>query len=285
MNPASAVFSISSGAGGFPKLLLSAPDGARAEIYLHSAQVTSWIPSGDAQRLFMSRRSQFRAGAPICGGIPVIFPQFGTLGPLVQHGFARLMEWEFRSAQAVGTRATAVFSLRDTEDSRRRWDYPFAAELTVLLGDKQLAVTLAITNTGPKPMTFTSGLHTYFAVADLAAATVENLAGIQYRDAAAGWTDHRQTQPALGFTGEVNRIYFNTPAELCLSEPTCTTLIRSEGFADTVIWNPSATQCPTMPDLEPDAYLHFVCVEAAAIGNPIQLAPGERWQGAQILLA
>ena len=284
-SPSQSLFTLTQGAGGLPKLTLFAPDGARAEIYLHGAQITSWVPAGGAERFFMSRNSQFSSDTPIRGGIPVIFPQFGTTGPLAQHGFARLMEWEFMSAQAIATRASAVFSLRDTEDSRRRWDYPFAAELTVLLGDNQLAVTLAITNIGPKPMTFTSALHTYFAVADLAATTVENLAGIQYRDAAAGWTDHQQTQPALGFMGEVNRIYFNAPAELCLSEPTRTTLIRSEGFADTVIWNPSATKCPTMPDLEPTDYQRFVCVEAAAIGNPIELAPGERWQGTQTLLA
>ena len=212
------VFAIAPGAGDLPKLTLVAPDGARAEIYLHGAHVTSWIPAGGSERLFMSRASQFKPGSPIRGGIPVIFPQFGTTGPLAQHGFARVMPWEFVGAEAMGAGASAVFRLRDNEDSRSLWANAFLAELTVAIGGNQLAATLAITNTGAESFTFTSALHTYFAVTDLAATAVEGLAGGRYRDAAAGWTENQQTAPRVDFTGEVNRIYFDTPAELRLVE-------------------------------------------------------------------
>ena len=273
------------GAGNLPKQVLVAPDGARAEIYLHGAQVTSWIPASGSERLFLSRRSQFSAGAPIRGGIPVVFPQFGMMGPLPLHGLARLMAWELVSAELVGAGARALLRLGDTDDRWRLWANPFQAELTVAVGGAKLAVTLAVTNTGTEAFSFTSGFHTYFAVTDLAAASVENLAGLRYRDAAAGWTDHRQDTPRLGFDGEVNRIYFDAPAELRLIEPTRTTRIQAAGFPDAVVWNPAAAKCATFSDLEPDDYRRFVCVEAAAIANPIQLAPGERWQGSQTLLA
>src|SRR5436305_1852990 len=82
------------GEGGLPKLILVAPDGARAEIYLHGAHVTSWIPAGDGERLFLSASSAFRPGAAIRGGVPVVFPQFSDRGPLPKHGFARTSEWE-----------------------------------------------------------------------------------------------------------------------------------------------------------------------------------------------
>ncbi len=279
------VFAIAPGAGDLPKLMLVTPDGARAEIYLHGAHVTSWVPAGGQECLFLSRASSFRSDAPIRGGIPVVFPQFGMLGPLPLHGLARLMPWEFVGAERAGAGASATFRLRDTEDSGRLWASAFLAELTLSIDGNQLAVTLAIINTGAESFTFTAALHTYLAVTDLAATVVEELAGVRYRDAAAGGTESRQISPRVDFTGEVNRIYFDTPAELRLVEPDRTTLIRSAGFPDAVVWNPSAAKCATMPDLEPDDYQRFVCVEAGVIGTPVSLAPGARWQGTQILLA
>ena len=66
----------------------------RPTVYLHGAHVTSWKPARDHdERLFLSERSEFRAGTAIRGGIPVIFPQFAAEGPLPRHGFARTSEW------------------------------------------------------------------------------------------------------------------------------------------------------------------------------------------------
>lgn len=279
------VFVIAPGAGDLPKLTLTAPDGARAEIYLDGAHVTSWVPTDGQERLFLSQASQFTAGAPIRGGIPIVFPQFGMSGPLPLHGLARLMRWEFAGADVVHGQASATFRLRDTEESRRLWANAFLAELTVAISENQLAITLAVTNTGAEPLTFTAGLHTYLAVADLAATRVEGLAGLHYCDAAAGWTDHQQIAPCVDFTSEVNRIYFDTPAETRLIEPGQTTRIQSSGFQDTVVWNPAAGKCATMADLKPGDYQRFVCVEAVTVGTPVNLTPGECWQGTQRLVA
>ncbi len=279
------VSTIVPGAGDLPKLMLRTSDGARAEIYLHGAHVTSWVPAGGQERLFLSQASQFCAGAPIRGGIPIVFPQFGMSGPLPLHGLARLMRWEFAGADVVNGQAFATFRLRDTEESRRLWANAFLAELTASISENQLAITLAVTNTGAEPFTFTAGLHTYLAVADLAATRVEGLTGLRYCNAAAGWTDHQQIALCVDFTSEVNRIYFDAPAETRLIEPGQTTRIQTTGFRDTVVWNPAADKCATMADLKPDDYQQFVCVEAATIGAPIHLAAGERWQGTQRLVA
>ncbi len=286
------VFAIACGAGDLPKLTLVAPDGARAEIYLHGAHVTSWVPRGGQERLFLSRKSQFSSGAPIRGGVPVAFPQFGGLGPLPLHGLVRLMPWEFVNAKAAGKRASAIFRVADTEESRRLWPHPFLAELTVSIGGSkapgsagELAVTLAVTNTGAEPFTLTTTLHTYLAVADIAATHVDGLVGLRYRDAAAGGVEVDEVSPRIDFPGEVNRIYFDAPAEARLVEAGRTTVIRKAGFPDAVVWNPAAAKCATMSDLEPDDYRRFVCVEAAAVGAPVRLAPGARWEGTQTLVA
>ncbi len=279
------VFAIAPGAGGLPRLALVAPDAARAEVYLHGAQVTSWIPARGQERLFTSRASEFRSGTPIRGGVPVVFPQFSGLGSLPKHGLARVMSWEFAGAEVAGERASAIFRLRDTEDSRRLWANAFLAELTVSIGGSQLAVTLAVTNTGAEPFTFTAALHTYLTVADIAATLVDGLVGLRYRDAAAGGVEGHQVSPRVDFPGEIDRIYFDAPAAVRVIEPDRTTVIRSAGFPDAVVWNPGPVKCASLPDMKPDDFRRFVCVEAAAVGVPVRLAPGERWQGTQTLAA
>ncbi len=279
------VSTTAAGASGLPKLTLVAPDGARAEVYLYGAHVVSWVPVGGQERLFLSRVSAFRAGAPIRGGIPVIFPQFAITGPLPMHGLVRLMTWDLTAAEADGQRAVAMFRLSDTAESRRHWEHRFLAELTLAIGGDRMSVMLAVTNTGAEGFDFTAALHTYLAVAGITATTVTGLAGLRYRDTAAGGIEVHDGAPQVEFAGEVNRIYLRTPAETRVVEPGRTTVVQQAGFPDTVVWNPAAAKCATMADLEPEDYRRFVCVEAAAVGVPIRLAPGERWQGTQTLLA
>lgn len=282
---AAPVFEVTSGAGNLPRLTLVAPDGARAEIYQYGAQVVSWIPAGGQDRLFLSRASQFRSGAPIRGGIPVAFPQFGAFGPLPLHGLVRLMLWEFVGADTVRDQASAVFRLHDTETSRELWPHPFQAELTASIGGNRLQTTLALTNPGAEPFSFTAALHTYLRVSEISRTAIKGLTGLTYRDSAAGGIQKRETAPQVDFTGEVNRTYFAAPADTLLVTPESTTIIRKSGFTDTVVWNPAAEKCAAMPDLEPDDYRRFVCVEAVTVAEPVQLAPGKRWQGSQTLLA
>ncbi len=269
------------GGGVLPRVTLRAADGARAEIYLYGGQVTSWAPAGEQERLYLSRKSLFQTGAPIRGGIPVVFPQFGATGPLPVHGLARLMTWELGGVSEPGDWVSAVLRLRDTEESRAIWPHPFAADLTVSVGGKRMEVRLEATNTGREPFSFTGGLHTYFRVADLHKASVRGLRGMRFRDAAKGWVDTLEESPLVEFADEVNRVYFEAPGELELVEPGGRTVIRQAGFTDTVIWNPGAAKCALVKDMEPEDYLRFVCVEAATYERAVRLNPGERWEGVQ----
>ena len=277
------VYEITPGAGGLPRLELVAPDGARAEVYLQGAHIVSWIPAGDQERLFLSRASRFSPGAPIRGGVPVVFPQFGASGPLPLHGLARLMPWEFARAETSGNCASAAFHLRETEESCRLWPHAFLTELIVSVGGSQMEFTLGVTNTGGESFTFTASFHTYLRVSDSNTTCVKGLLGLRYLDAAAGGVEKHEESQQVEFTDEVNRIYFDAPAETRLVEPGRTTLVRKSGFSDTVVWNPAAAKCATMPDLEPEDYRRFVCIEAATVGVPVLLAPGGRWEGKQAL--
>src|SRR6478736_8745915 len=85
---------IINGRGGLPMVQIQTPWSA-AEIYLQGACVTHFQLHGDSPLLFLSEKSRFEPGAPIRGGIPIIFPWFGKPeGRTSQHGFARLRPWE-----------------------------------------------------------------------------------------------------------------------------------------------------------------------------------------------
>lgn len=268
-----------------PQTLIAA-DGASAVVHAHGAQVISWRPVGGVERLFLSRTADYRAQAAIRGGIPVIFPQFAGEGSLPKHGFARVSEWRFDGGtRAVDGAASASWTLCDDETTRTLWLHAFAAQLTVVVGGSTLAVTLAVHNAGATPMRFTAALHSYFAVEDIAEVTVLGLGGHRYRDTAAGGVERRQTERALRIVGEVDRIYFDVPESLRLQERHCRLQIEAAGFPDVVIWNPGEVRGAALTDLEADGYAHMLCIEAAVIGRPVQLAPGERWQGTQTLIA
>lgn len=276
---------LTAGHNNLPKILLTAPDGARTEIYLHGAHVTSWTPAG-GERLYLSPRAEFRPGAAIRGGAPVIFPQFAGIGPLPKHGFARSMVWRFTGAEESGEQAAAHFTLTADAATQRIWPHDFLAELTVAVGELQLALTLAITNRGAAPLHFTAALHTYLAVDDLAAASVTGLSGVRYADSAAGGAEAVDLAAAVQFGCEVDRIYFDAPTEVRLNLGTGrTTVVRSAGFPDAVIWNPGAVKGEALTDLEPDGWRRFVCIEAAAVGRAVELAAGESWRGTQQLFA
>ena len=70
--------------------------------------------------------------------------------------------------------------------------------------------------------------------------------------AAAGGVEARQDSVRVDFLGEVNRIYFDAPAEARVIEKGRITVVQKAGFADAVVWNPGAAKCATMADLEPE---------------------------------
>ena len=279
-------FPVVPSAGDLPKVILVARDGARAEVHLHGAHVTSWTPARSvAERLFLSSRSGFGPGAAIRGGIPVCFPQFAAQGPLPNHGFARVSAWDLASADlADDGSARAVLRLRNSDATHRLWPHSFALELGVRLWDQSLQATLAVTNTGSANFSFTAALHTYVRVADIAATTVHGLEGALYYDKVLHKSDCREAAPSLRIDGAVDRIYHAAPANLMVRERDRSLSIQAIGFPETVVWNPGGG-AGSLADLEPGGERQMLCVEAAAAASPIVLAPSTTWRGAQELTA
>jgi glucose-6-phosphate 1-epimerase len=268
-----------------PKITLTAPDGARAEIYRHGAHLASWIPAGGEERLFLSSKSSFGPGSSIRGGVPVIFPQFAAEGPLLQHGFARRMDWNFVETRATSAGTTALFRLQAADDTRRIWPHEFTLELSVTVGGPVLEMALSVVNSSAEPFSFTAALHTYLRVADIQDTFVSGLGGQPYLDKVGEPARRVQREAELHFHGEVNRIYYNVTTPLAVHEKARALYVTASSFPDVVVWNPWIEPGATIADLEPDGYCHMLCIEAVAVGQPMTLRPGERWQGAQRLEA
>ena len=106
---------------------------------------------------------------PVRGGVPVLFPQFNDVGPLVKHGMVRTLPWvllQDERLQATDKDARLKFRLTLQLGDHPSW--PHAAQLTlqVLATTRKLEITLDVVNIGPDTFLWTGGLHPYFATQD-----------------------------------------------------------------------------------------------------------------------
>ena len=253
----------------------STQDGASAIVALQGAHLVSWVPAGGAEALFVSERSPFAEGKAIRGGVPVCFPQFADRGPLAQHGFARTAPW----AHAGTEGGTATFVLLDTPRTRALWPHAFRLELAIAIGGASLAMTLRATNTGETPWSFTTALHSYFAV-DAPRARLHGLQGVAFLTRGED-RRHVEVRDAIPADEAIDRTYFAAPARLRLVDPARTLAISQQGFTDNVVWNPGEARAAQMADMQPGGHARMLCVEAAAIEPALTLLPRETWTGTQ----
>jgi glucose-6-phosphate 1-epimerase len=253
--------------------------GDRIALDPDGGQLLHWT-CGGRERLFLSPAAVRGPGRSARGGVPVIFPQFGTFGPGPKHGFARHRRW---TPVDPGREGALAAELVDDEATRAAWPHPCRLRLLAVAGPRSLSITLSVANTGPSPFDFAGGLHTYLAVSDVADVRLFGLEGRPYLDAAGGGrTNRTHGDEPLTFDGEVDRVYVGGD-ELLMSDRHAAVRIESRAFTETVVWNPGAALAASMPDLGA-AYRDFVCVESAVVQTPVRLAPGEEWHGLQHLV-
>ena len=273
-------------AHGMEAVELRAPDGASATILLHGAHLLSWIPAGGEEQLYLSPKTAYASGQAVRGGVPVCFPQFSSRGPLQKHGFARTKPWQLISAEQGADDALAVLRLSDDAASRMFWPHAFELELSVRVAGRELQIELACENKSESAFEFTSALHTYLGLNELDESSVQGLSGLRYFDSVDG-VEKTQRVDLLLPSGELDRIYHEIQQDLTLQEQRGEqqrrVQIRQQGFGDAVVWNPGAARCATLADMPADGYKYMLCVEAAAIENPIRLEAGESWVGMQSL--
>jgi glucose-6-phosphate 1-epimerase len=270
---------------GIEALRLNGPRGSSAVVARLGGQVLSWLTPDGREHLFLSERAVFDGSAPIRGGIPVCFPQFGGLGDLPKHGFARTREWSVAAQRCADDYALATLELVDDENTRALWPHAFRAEITVMLEVDRIDVEFCVENTGPAPFEFTGALHSYLRVTQVEDVALEGLHGHDYRDAVRDNRVVRETGTEIIVEGEVDRVYCDVRRPQLLNAGNLSLGIQSQGFPDVVVWNPWVDLCAGLKDMPPDGWRHMLCIEAAAVRKPVIVPAGEEWYGRQTLVA
>lgn len=253
--------------------------GASAIISRQGGQILSWITPDGRERLYLSPRAVWDGSKPVRGGIPVCFPQFGEEGNLPRHGVVRTAQWNVSQ-----TRNGDGFALATMETSGSvggEWQ----CEITLMLERNRLDVEMGVVNTGQASLRFTGALHTYLRVTQVEDAEVEGLYGTLYEDALDNRKVKKETSPRLALEGPADRIYQDVARTLLVHAGNLSVGVDSDGFRDVVLWNPWESGCQDFPDLPADGWRHFLCLEAAAVAEPVEIAPGAEWSGRQTLVA
>ncbi|KAM0954873.1 hypothetical protein TB2_022976 [Malus domestica] len=274
---------------GFPRIILTEPTGSSAEVLLYGGQVVSWKNERREELLFMSSKATWKLPKAIRGGIPVCFPQFGNLGSLEQHGFAKNRLWSVDSDPSplppTNNQTSVDLILKSTEEDLKTWPRSFELRLRVSLNAGKLTLIPRVRNTDSKTFSFTFALINYLYVSDISEVRVEGLETLDYLDNLMRRERFTEQADAITFDEEVNRVYLGTPTKIAMidHERKRTFVLRKDGMPDAVVWNPWDKKAKTIPDLGDEDYKTMLCVDSAAIETPIFLKPSEEWKGRQEL--
>jgi D-hexose-6-phosphate mutarotase len=262
------------GNGGLPKINITTGR-STAEIYLHGAHIIGFQKNGEPPLLFLSRLSQFAAGKPIRGGVPVCFPWFGQREGDVIHGFARITEWDLIETAATPDGGVTVRFRLPSTAANAAWP-AYRAEFVVAVTDRLAMELIATNESADRNFDFEDCLHTYFAVGDILDVSIAGLKGAHYLDKTDKSARKLESADAIRITAETNRVYPDTPGTVEIRDAKFRRTIRVDksGSAATVVWNPWTTQL--MPDFDPAEHRQMVCVESGNVGqNKLSLAPGK----------
>jgi glucose-6-phosphate 1-epimerase len=254
---------------------------ASAKITTNGAHIFEYIPAGEKNLLWVSKKAFFTPGKPIRGGVPVCWPWFGA--SLIEgrpgHGFVRVEEWQISDITELPSGATKlVFTLDSDMKQFAMADFPFTVNMIFTVG-KELEMTLVMVNKGKEPVKIGCALHTYFAISDINKVVVSGLDNCSYFDHKVGAPQFAGNvqKGDIKVTSEIDNVYFPASGTTEIVDPGWGRIITVEksGSDATVVWNPWADKATTMADYAPEEYTEMICVECAnAKCDPRILLPG-----------
>jgi glucose-6-phosphate 1-epimerase len=266
----------SDGNGDLPRLEINTA-WSSAEIYLHGAHITHFQNKNGPPVLFLSQLSRFAEDTPIRGGIPVIFPWFGSREGEAAHGFARTQSWDLREVAQLPTGGVSLrLSLPDSPAAALF--QKFSADYTVTIA-QSLTIELTVVNLSPhQDFTFENCFHSYFTVGDINATSVTGLKGMDYLDKTENFARKTERAEHIKISRETDRIYLDTAAPVEIHDSNLQRRIRIEksGSLSTVVWNPWVEKAQQMADFGDGEFQKMICVESGNVAdNRLTLPAGK----------
>jgi len=261
--------------------------GSTAKVFLHGAHVTSFQDAEGHELMFLSKKAHYNNEESIRGGIPICWPQFADEGPLPMHGLVHSTEWTLKETSVDG-HPRAVFTLTDSEDSRKKWPHSFRLTYTVeiVAGDQKkerLNLNLKVENLGDKAFSWTGALHTYYHVNDLTNTTITGLKGVTYIDKTKKKEKFEEKRENINFEGEADKVFLggakNSVALKDGSDSSVHYRLEFTGFSDVVLWNPWTEKAKEIPDFDSEEWRKMLCLEATQLSQPVQVEANEQWSG------
>ncbi|GJW17452.1 putative glucose-6-phosphate 1-epimerase [Tanacetum coccineum] len=230
-----------------------------------------------------SNKAVWKPPQPVRGGIPICFPQFANFGTLEQHGFARNRLWTLDEdpspLPAVNSQSNADLLLKSTEEDLKTWPFRFELRIRITVSAGKLTLIPRVRNVDNKAFTFTLALRNYFSVSDVSEVRIEGLETLDYLDNTLKRERYTEQSRCINF------LMASTPTKIAIidHERKRTIVLRKEGMEDAVLWNPWDKKAKAIPDLGDEDYNTMLCLDAAAVENPINIKPCEEWRGRQEL--
>ncbi|KAH7321404.1 aldose-1-epimerase [Stachybotrys elegans] len=275
------------------------PTGESVQVRLYGATVSSWKTATGKDNLWMSEAAVLDGSKAIRGGIPVVFPVFGTapdkesVAKLPQHGFARISRWEFlgkSTSEGSSSNVKLDFGLSSEnldDNLKSLWPYKFGLLYSVALDPDSLKTTLVVTNQGDEPFEFQTLFHTYFNISDISAINIAGLEDSDYLDKVDSLKTKHQDS-SITITSEMDRVYeppkkSEVPVVISEDGEPRFEIVR-DNLDQVVVWNPWTETAAKMADFAPnEGYKNMVCVEPGSLKPWQKLEKGDAFEAAQTI--
>lgn len=257
------------------------------------AQILSYQQDDQPPLIWLSEQAAYKRGQGVRGGVPVCWPWFGNLQRNPQavqamhrqpdaapaHGLVRSLDWQLQGIDQHDDGVQLEFVYNSTTQPLTDWPHTAELRLRVRLNER-LHIQLSSRNLGDTPLAISQALHSYFAISDIRHVAVEGLHDCRYIETLEDW-QQRQQDGLLTFSGETDRIYLDTPAQLSILDHAWQRRIQlhSSGSSSAVLWNPWIDKAQRLSQFASDAWQGMLCIEHANVMDDIRvLGAGQQHQ-------
>lgn len=230
-----------------------------AQLSLYGAQLLSFVPTDNKDRLWLSDTAVLDGSKPIRGGVPICWPWFGPSVEkgLPQHGYARTAHWQI--TETTENNESVCLTLTPV-DSSAILKLPLQLTVRITLSDTA-QIELITTNKSNEPQPLSQAIHSYFYCPSIIEQT--KLVGLENTEYADKLTNETKQQlGSVTINTSADRVYLSRTSQLELQGQGDKLVISGENHDSVVVWNPWLG-AKDMADFDDEGYKHMLCVEMA----------------------